>query len=140
MKTRYIIISIVLTALISSGFFCSSVSRSGKMGDQFYSYLQNEDYNSIIEMLDEGALTQYSKKEWIQLFTSRSKYFGSLRSYKNTGFHTNTANGLQIAKLSYEVDNQNGLVYEEIEFVKRGGNYKIFTYRFAPDLAALKTN
>ena len=138
MKTRYIIIVIVLTGLISSGFFCSSVSRSGKMGDQFYSYLQNDDYNSIIEMLDEEALAKYSKKEWIQMFTSRNMYLGSLKSYKNTGFHTNTSNGLQIAKLSYEVDNRNGLVYEEIEFIKRGASYKIFTYRFAPDLAALK--
>lgn len=138
MKTSYIIIAIMLTGLISSGFFCSSVSRSGKMGDQFYSYLQNDDYNSIITMLDKDALDEYSKEEWIELFASRKRYFGNLKSYINTGFHTNTSNGLQITKLNYEVDNLNGLVYEEIEFIKRGNDYKILAYRFTPDLAELK--
>ena len=138
MKTRYIIIAIVLTGLISSGFFCSSVSQSGKIGDQFYDHLQKNDYNSIIAMLDKQALNEYSQQEWIDLFISRNRYFGDLKSYINTGFHINTLNGLQITKLNYEVDNLNGVVYEEIEFVKRGNDYKILTYRFAPDLAGLK--
>ncbi len=138
MKTRYIIIIIVITGLISSGFFCSSVSQSGKIGDKFYHHLQKNDYNSIITMLDEDALKEYSKEEWVDLFISRNRYFGHLKSYMNTGFHTNTLNGLQVTKLNYEVDNLNGLVYEEIEFVKRGNDYKILTYRFAPDLAGLK--
>ena len=138
MKTRYIIIAVVVIGVISSGFFCSLVSQSGKMGDQFYGYLQKNDYNSILTMLDEEALNKYSKEEWLELFISRNRYFGSLKSYKNTGFHTNTLNGLQIAKLNYEVDNLNGMVYEEIEFIKRGNDYKILTYQFAPDLAELK--
>ncbi len=140
MKTNYIIIAIVAIGVISSGFFFSSVSQSGKMGDQFYGYLQNDDYNSIITMLDKEALSKYTKEEWLELFVSRNRFFGSMKSYKNTGFHTNTLNGLQIAKLNYEVDNLNGVVYEEIEFVKRGNDYKIFTYRFAPDLAELKSD
>lgn len=140
MKTRYIIIAIVAIGVISSGFFCSSVSQSGKMGDQFYGYLQNDDYNSIITMLDKEALKKYTKEEWLELFVSRNRYFGSMKSYKNTGFHINTLNGLQIAKLNYEVDNLNGVVYEEIEFVKRGNDYKIFTYQFTPDLAELKSD
>jgi len=138
MKARYIIITILIAGLISSGFFCSSVSKFGKMGDEFYTYLQEDDYSSIINLLDKDALDKYSKEEWIELFTSRNRYFGSIKSYKNTGFHTNTSNGLQIAKLNYQVDNSNGMVYEEIEFIKRGNDYKILAYRFTPDLAELK--
>ncbi len=138
MKTVYILIAIVATGMISSGFFCNSVSKSGKMGDQFYTYLQKDDYKSIIKMLDKNALNEYSQKEWIELFVSRNKYLGNLKSYKNTGFHTNTSDSLQTTKLDYEVSSLNGLVYEEIEFIKRGNDYKILNYRFTPDLAELE--
>jgi len=137
MKTIYILIAIIATGLLSSGFFCNSVSQSGKMGDQFYSLLQKNDFNSIIKMLDEDALNEYSQKEWLELFASRNKYLGELKSYKTTGFHKNTTSGLQITKLNYEVHNLNGIVYEEIEFIKRGNDYKILNYQFAPDLAQL---
>ncbi len=140
MKTIYIIIGIIVTGFICSGFFCNSVTQSGKMGDQFYSHLQENDYNAIIEMLDKDALSAYSKDEWVELLNSRNQYLGNLKSYKNTGFHKNTSNGIEITKLNYEVNNLNGLVYEEIEFIKRGNDYKILNYRFAPDLAELKGN
>jgi len=140
MKTTYFVIATVITVLMSSSFICSSVSQSGKMGDEFYNYLKNNDYNSIVAMLDTEALVEYSKEEWIELFASRNKFFGELKSYKNIGFHTNSSKGMEITKLSYEVNNPNGLVYEEIEFVKRGDDYKILVYRFATDLAALKGN
>ena len=96
MKTIYILIAIIATGVISSGFFCNSVSQSGKVGDDFYTLLQKNDYKSIVAMLDKEALNEYAKEDWIKLFTSRNKYLGNLKSYKNTGFHKNTSKGQQI--------------------------------------------
>ena len=90
MKTRSILVIILLVSVISTGFLCGSVSKSGKMGDLFYAHLQSNDFQSIIKMLDKDALKQYSAKEWKKLFISRNQSLGRIKSYKNTGFHTNT--------------------------------------------------
>lgn len=140
MKTRSILAIIILISVVSTGFLCGSVSKSGKVGDLFYTHLQRNDFQSIIKMLDKDALKQYTAEEWKKLFISRNQFLGKIKSYKNTGFHTNTVEGTNVSILNYEVDNSNGLVYEEIEFVKRGNDYKILTYRFSPDIAKLKSN
>lgn len=140
MKTRSILVIVVTISIVSTGFFCGSVSKSGKMGDLFYTHLQNNDYQSIISMLDEGALQKTSAKDWKQLFISRNRFLGKIKSYKNTAFHTNTLEGNKVSILNYEVNNTNGLGYEEIKFVKRGNDYKILNYRFSPNIAGLKNN
>jgi len=120
-----------------SGFFCSSVSQSGEKGDKFYAYLKNGDFEMIVELLDEQAIKAHPKEKWMDLLESRSQYWGKLVTYKNTGFHTETTDGITITKLNYTVDNTNGKVYERIDFVKRGNEYKILAYEFNPDINKL---
>ncbi|MDF1547111.1 MAG: hypothetical protein P1P88_04780 [Bacteroidales bacterium] len=133
MKRIYLLILGLLLGIAVSGFFCSSVSQSGDKADLFYAHIKNSEFDKVIDLIDEQALKTHSKEKWIALLQSRSEHWGNLVSYKNTGFHTETANGVTITKLDFMVDNANGKVYERIDFVKRGSDYKILAYEFNPD-------
>lgn len=140
MKRIYLVIFGLLFGIAISGFFCSSVSQSGEKGDKFYAHLKKGEYDMIVELLDEQAIKAHPKEKWKDLFKSRSQYWGKLVTYKNTGFHTETTDGITITKLNYIVDNTNGKVYERIDFVKRGSEYKILAYEFNPDKNKLGNN
>ena len=133
MNRIYLLIFGLVFGIAISGFFCSSVSQSGEKGDKFYAHLKNGEYEMILHLLDEQAIRVHPEEKWIELLKSRSQHWGKLVSYKNAGFHTETLDGVTITKLSYTVDNTNGKVYERIDFVKRGKDYKILAYEFNPD-------
>lgn len=140
MNRIYLLIFGLLLGIAVSGFFCSSVSQSGDTADTFYAYLQSGEYEQIIDLLDEQALKEHPRENWIKLLKSRSGYWGNLVSYKNTGFHTETSNGFTITKLDYTVDNTNGQVFERLNFIKRGSDFKLFAYEFSPDKDKLGAN
>jgi hypothetical protein len=134
MKTL-IISSFTLTLFIFTFSSCNHISESGDVGDKFYSYLQQENYDAIILLLDTVALKNYTKHEWKKLLSERNQYFGKLESYKPIGFHTETKKDYKIIKLKYEVSNYNGQVLEEIKLINRGKEIKILNYSFLSDIA-----
>ncbi len=140
MRRIYLLVIGLICGMVISGFFCSSVSKSGQQGDQFYAYLKNGDHQKILELLDREALKAHTGEEWIQILESHADEWGNLVSYTNTGFHTETIDGKSIAKLDYTVNTTNGINYEKIEFVKRGSEYKILTYEFDKDKEKFVSN
>ena len=136
MKSINIALILVVSCLLISISSCNHVAKSGEIGDQFYSYLQEKDYSSIIQLLDNEALKNYSSEEWLELFTARNQYFGELKSYKPVSFHTETIKNTKIIHLTYQVINSDGLVNEEIELIDRGKHLKILNYHFSYDIAS----
>ncbi len=134
MKTL-IISSFTLTLIIFTFSSCNHISESGDIGDKFYSYLQQENYDAIILLLDTEALKNYTKDEWKEMLSARNRYFGKLESYKPIGFHTETQENYKIIKLDYRVSNSNGQVFEEIKLINRDKQIKILNYRFPSDVA-----
>jgi len=124
-----------LFIVVVLGSACGHVSMSGEMGDKFYSYLQQKNYEAIVQMLDNEALQKYSKKEWINMLASRNEYLGKPKSYKTVGFHTETLPDKKIIKLDYKVDNPNGEVFEEIKLVVKKDCLKLLSYSFVTDVA-----
>ncbi len=133
MRRVYLLVIAIIGGMVISGFFFSSVSRSGEQGDQFYACLKNGDYENILKLLDTEALKAHPKDAWIQILNSHTEQWGNLVSYANTGFHTETIDGKSITKLDYTVNNSKGTIYEHIDFIKRGSNYKILDYEFGLD-------
>jgi hypothetical protein len=82
----------------------------------------------ILDLIDKDALNDQPKEQWLNLFKSHAIDRGYLVSYKNTGFHTETLNGLSITRLDYQVTYSKGELKERIDFVKRGSRYKIISY------------
>jgi len=133
MKRIYLLVIGLICGMVISGFFCSSVSKSGEQGDRFYACLKNGDHQKILELLDHEALKAYSEEEWIQILKSHEDEWGDLVSYTNTGFHTETIDGKSITILDYTVNTANGINYEKIDIIKRGSDYKILTYKFGKE-------
>ncbi len=133
-EMKSIIISFFILIILTSSS-CNHISESGDIGDKFYAYLQQENYDAIIQLLDAEALKNYSKEEWKVLLSTRNQYFGKLESYKPVGFHTETQKDFKIIKLNYEVSNTNGQVFEVIELINRGKQIKILDYRFPANVA-----
>jgi hypothetical protein len=134
MKRIYLLLIGSIIGIIITGFFFSSVSRSGEQGDYFYTCLKAGDYEKIIDLMDKEALKTQAGKDWLQVFSSRTKEFGPLVSYKNIGFHTETIQGKSITKLDYDVVYLSSKTKEHIDFIKRGSEYKILSYEYTQDI------
>ncbi len=134
MKTL-ILSSFTLALIIFTFSSCNHISESGDIGDKFYAYLQQEDYDAIILLLDTNALKNHTKNEWKKMLSERNQYFGKLESYKPIGFHTETQENYKIIKLDYRVSNSNGQVFEEIKLINRDNQIRILNYHFPSDIA-----
>lgn len=130
-----IISSFLLILTVFTFFSCNHISESGAIGDKFYSSLQNEDYDAIVQLLDKEALKSYTKEEWKEVLSARNEYFGKLEWYKPISFHTETHEGFKIIKLNFKVSNTNCQAFEEIELINRGEEIKILNYSFPADMA-----
>ena len=75
--------------LTITGFFFSSVSRSGEQGDFFYTCLKTGDYEKVIALFDNEVLALHSKDYWLQEFNSRNKTKGALCHTKILDFILN---------------------------------------------------
>jgi len=134
MRRIVLLILGLIVAFGFSGFFFSSVSRSGEQGDYFYSCVRSGDYEKIIVLLDDDLLSSHPKEYWLKQLNARYVEKGSLVSFKNTGFHTETIDGKSISMLDYIVTYTNGQMRERLDFVKEGSAYKIIEYEFSDDI------
>lgn len=125
---------LILMLVIFSVLSCNHVSESGSIGDKFYAYLQQEDYDAITRLLDTSALKIYSIAKWKEMLSMRNQYFGGLESYKPVSFHTETFEDYQIIKMGYKVSNFKGHVFEEIRLIKKGNQINILDYRYPTDI------
>ena len=130
MKRFYSVAIILILAVFISGFFFSSVSKTGKTGDDFYKYLKINDYEAIIDLLDKDALKNITEAEWLNILKLRNNALGKSFNYTNTGFHTSTVNKNNITQLDYTIKNGKETIYESIDLIKRDGGFKIVDYRF----------
>ena len=130
MKRFYTVVVILILAVFISGFLFSSVSQSGKTGNNFYNYLKANDYEAIIDLLDKEALKNITEDEWINILKSRNNDLGKTFNYTNTGFHTSTINSKSVTQLDYTIQSNEATIYESIDLIKRDDGFKIIDYHF----------
>jgi len=127
-KAIILLFSIVLTGVLLSS--CGSVSQSDEVGNGFYEAVKAKDLQKVIAMLDEEALKATSQEVWVEGLENINAQMGDLMNYKRTGFYTSTNNGDTRTTLDYTVTYAKGTLYEKLEFIKRGDEYKITFYQF----------
>jgi hypothetical protein len=111
------------------------VNEAEKHADQFYEYLKDHDYESIYEMFDEE-----SPIEDIEGLFEQKESYGKLNKVeKKIGFNTKVKNGLNFVTLDYKCTYDKLTLHERLVFVKRKGNFKIYSYEFKKNKRKLKS-
>ncbi len=121
---------IIVVTVFSS---CQSVSGAQTFAEKFYEAMKINDYSSATALFDQQMLEQYGEEELIKILNQRNNSWGKIYSFSKYGFNTSTKNGITNVSLKFKVESEKGMVYEKIEFIKRGEQYKITGYFFNPD-------
>lgn len=126
--------------LFSAGFAvwfgaCQSVSDAQKTADIFFEALKTENYDKAYSMFDSSIIEQHGKEKLMGLLQKHNNNWPGIQSYSKYSFNTSTNNGITKVSLKFKVETSKGLVFENLEFIKRGNEYKIYGFFFSPDQA-----
>ncbi len=132
MKTLFLSISLIL--IVAFGLTsCESVNEAQKNADEFYKNMQSGYYGVAVRFFSQGMFDEYGEEKLLELIKNRDKVWGKIESYSKYGFHTSTNEGGTFVTLKFRVQSEKGLVFERLEFVKKGDEYKLNGYFFNPD-------
>ncbi len=109
---------------------CDAVNGAGETGNEFYTKIQNNEFEDVLELLTEDAITQTSQKEWIEVLKSINKERGNIQLFSRTAFSSEVKNEKIITTLTYNITYENGIFIEKIIFYKIGEEYKIQQYLY----------
>ncbi len=132
MRTLFILFAGLALVLNSCGFKKEADSAE-KYAEQFYQHMQNDNMPAIEKMLDAAALSASPADQWKEVI-QRKNDFGKLESYKkDIGFHTSINNGVTMVSLRYTCKYTNLTFYEKLVLVKRGNEFKVYSYEYNQD-------
>ena len=116
---------------------CDSTNDASEYGKEFHEYFKVKDYDGMANMISEKGLSANPKEDWIGVFEGVNEQFGDLKSYTKTGFNTSINDGITKVTLNYTIKFESETLYEQIEFIKEGEEYKIQFYEFNIDKSEL---
>ena len=126
MKNKLLLLSVVGLLIIFSS--CGAIGDASKVGEDFYNAIKANNVEAIIPLLSSEALEATPKEEWISGLKSYIEEKGELKSFKRTGLHVSTSNGVSETTLTYTVKYENGDYTEEIILIKKDEKYFIKFY------------
>ncbi|PLX07751.1 MAG: hypothetical protein C0596_10015 [Marinilabiliales bacterium] len=109
---------------------CQKTSDAEDVVDKFYSCLEENDYDGLVEFLDEETIEMYSEEVIISTMKERNEFWGDLKDRKKTFTEIKTNNGQTKVVLRYDVENENGKTHEEFELLENDGEFKISYYEY----------
>ena len=109
---------------------CESVGQADDVAAKFYEKVENKAYTEVTDLVDDEALKNHPAQVWTDLLEAKEEYWGDFISYKRTAFSTKTENGQTTTTLDFNVEHENGTVYERIKFIKRNDKMKIYNYQY----------
>ena len=112
---------------------CESVGEAQKYADSFYSAINSADYERALPMFSENLIAENGEDKILALMQQRNEAWGTIIDYSKYAFNTSTNNGVTYVVLKFKVESGKGLVYERLEFIQNGSDYKINGYFFNPD-------
>ncbi len=121
---------IINTLAIISLSSCNAVKGASQAGSNFYTKIQNQNFEEVLELLTEETTIQTSKKEWVETLQSINKERGKVESFSKVAFSSEIKNEIIITTLTYNVIYRNGIFKEKIIFHKQGEQYKIQQYLY----------
>jgi hypothetical protein len=128
--------------MIASGIAfigCESVEKAEKAADEFYVAYNSKDEAKMKILFDKTLVIDAGiEDQFYDVFNQHWQAFGKETSHKKYAFLTNTNNGETYVTLNYEVQTEKGnTVFEKLDFIKRGEEYKLYAYEYNIDKSAI---
>ncbi len=112
---------------------CESIGEAQATADEFFAALKSNNIEQAMTFFDKSMFDEFGEDKIKGLLEQHNTNFAGILSYSKYGFHTNTANGVTKVMLKFKVETENGIVFERLEFIKRGEEYKLNGYFFNTD-------
>ena len=132
MQRFFLLLTVLATSLFGLNS-CESVGDAQAVADEFYSALKTNDYTKALTFFDQTMFDEHGEDKVLALVKQRNTAWGTVLSYSKYGFNTSTNDGVTVVTLKFKVETEKGLVYERLEFIKRGDDYKLNGYFFNPE-------
>lgn len=128
-----------MTFSISSCGLKAEADEAGKYVEDFYKKMKDNDYEAMLEMVDEEGLKASTEDQWLAVFKQKEA-LGEFEGYdEGLGWHTSINNGVTKVQVDYTThyaDFEN--VYERFVLVKRGEEFKILSYQYNENKSSLQ--
>jgi hypothetical protein len=131
MKRIFLFLSLITLTMFGLQS-CESVNEAQAAADEFYAALKANDYEKASTFFDQTMFDRYGKDKIIELLQQHNADWPGIRSYSKYGFDTRTNNGVTVVQLKFKVETEKGLVFEKLEFIKRGEEYLLDGFFFNP--------
>lgn len=112
---------------------CSQMSDIDTMADELYAMKASGNYEALSDMLDSDALQGSTITDWQTVVHQPVERFGDYVSHNRVNFSFNSSDGITHIDGLYEVEYENGTLFEQISVVDRGDGFKFRGYRHSPD-------
>jgi len=114
-------------------FSCGVIKDCDQIGLAFYNCLKTKDFAFVITLLDEEALKNTPSEVWIEGLRKKDSDFGNVLNVKRIDFETVTKDRVTRVGIKYKVVYSDAVMFEKLEFIQRGSEYKITYYQFNAD-------
>ena len=122
----------IFTALLVL-FSCGVVKDCDQIGLAFYNCLKTKDFSYVTTFLDKEALSHTPENVWIDGLRKKDIDLGNVLSVKRIDFETVTKDRVTRVGIKYKVVYSGAVMFEKLEFIQRGSEYKITYYQFNAD-------
>ena len=123
----------IAAAFLIFGSQSSDLNKAKNVANQFYTYLEEEDYQSVLSLYHEDFLNKTNLEETTAFFETLNSKLGDTTNRKlvqrySESINTEAGNAIQIT-LVYEVTREEHNSKETIKILKEGnGSYLIYAY------------
>ncbi|MCR5455931.1 MAG: hypothetical protein K6F33_13160 [Bacteroidales bacterium] len=114
-------------------FACGAFKQCDEIGNDFYNFLKNKQYDQALQLLDEEALKVTPQQVWLDGLKVKEQQLGLLLSVQRQDFESHTVDNVTRLAIKYKTQYTKGVMYERLEFIERNDDFKITFYRYNAD-------
>jgi len=93
-------------------------SEQEQVCQDFYTKIQQKDYNGIVSLISDAAKKATPEKEWVKTFQDLEKTVGAFKNYTFMSITTKTFEDGDYYELMYKVEYEKYTIYEKFQFKK----------------------
>ena len=112
---------------------CGAFKQCDEIGNDFYNFLKNRQYDLALQLLDDEALRATPQQKWLDGLKEKDKQLGLLLGVQRQDFESYTVDNVTRLAIRYKTQYSKGILFERLEFIERKEGFKITFYKYNED-------